>query len=57
MMFDWMVTGGVLAINSAAPVRGPKYVIKKDKTPVLTPDEARLLLKSIDSGENSELRD
>jgi integrase/recombinase XerD len=28
-------------------VRGPRYVIKKGKTPVLTPDEARLLLDSI----------
>jgi hypothetical protein len=43
MMFDWMVTGGVLAVNPASAVRGPKYVVKKGKTPVLTPDEARLL--------------
>ena len=57
MMFDWMVTGGVLAVNPAAAVRGPKYVIKKGKTPVLTPDEARLLLSSIDVAENSGLRD
>jgi len=57
MMFDWMVTGGVLAVNPAAAVRGPKYVIKKGKTPVLTPDEARLLLNSIDVRENCGLRD
>jgi site-specific recombinase XerD len=57
MMFDWMVTGGVLAVNPASAVRGPKYVIKKGKTPVLTPDEARLLLNSIDVGENAGLRD
>jgi site-specific recombinase XerD len=57
MMFDWIVTGGVLAVNPASAVRGPKYVIKKGKTPVLTPDEARLLLNSIDVGENSGLRD
>jgi integrase/recombinase XerD len=25
MMFDWMVTGGVLAVNPASAVRGPKY--------------------------------
>jgi integrase/recombinase XerD len=47
MMFDWMVTGGILPYNPAAAVRGPRYVIKKGKTPVLTPDEARLLLDSI----------
>jgi site-specific recombinase XerC len=57
MMFDWLVTGGVLAVNPASAVRGPKYVIKKGKTPVLTPDEARLLLNSIDVGDNSGLRD
>jgi len=47
MMLDWMVTGGLLPYNPAAAVRGPKYVIKKGKTPVLKPDEARLLLDSI----------
>ena len=25
MMFDWMVTGGILAVNPASAVRGPKY--------------------------------
>jgi site-specific recombinase XerD len=57
MLFDWLVTGGVLAVNPAAAVRGPKYVIKKGKTPVLTPEEARLLLDSIDVSDNSGLRD
>jgi integrase/recombinase XerD len=57
MMFDWMVTGGILAMNPAAAVRGPKYVIKKGKTPVLTPEEARLLLDSIDVNEFAGLRD
>jgi site-specific recombinase XerC len=33
--FDWLVTGGALEANPAASVRGPKYVIKKGKTPVL----------------------
>jgi site-specific recombinase XerD len=57
MLFDWMVTGGVLTVNPASAVRGPKYVIKRGKTPVLTPDEARLLLDSFDVTENSGLRD
>jgi integrase/recombinase XerD len=57
MLFDWMVTGGVLAVNPASAVRGPKYVIKKGKTPVLTPEEARLLLDSIDVSDKSGLRD
>ena len=57
MLFDWMVTGGFLPFNPAASVRGPKYVVKKGKTPVLTVEEARLLLDSIDISELSGLRD
>src|ERR1700732_471963 len=47
MLFDWLVTGHVLEVNPAHAVRGPKYVVKKGKTPVLTADEARALLDSI----------
>lgn len=47
MLFDWLVTGHVLDTNPAHAVRGPKYVVKKGKTPVLTPEEARALLDSI----------
>jgi len=57
MLFDWMVVGGILEMNPASSVRGPKYVIKKGKTPVLTPEEARLLLDSIDVTELKGLRD
>jgi integrase/recombinase XerD len=57
MLFDWMVMGGVLPFNPASSVRGPRYVVKKGKTPVLTPEEARLLLDSIDVTESSGLRD
>jgi site-specific recombinase XerC len=57
MLFDWMVVGGVLEMNPASFVRGPKYVIKKGKTPVLTPEEARLLLDSIDVSELHDLRE
>src|SRR5689334_9986521 len=34
MLFDWLVTGQVVPINPASSVRGPKYVIKRGKTPV-----------------------
>ena len=51
MLFDWLVTGHVLDVNPAHAVRGPKYVVKKGKTPVLTADEARELLDSIASPE------
>lgn len=47
MLFDYLVRGGVLEINPAASVRGPKYVIKKGKTPVLSAEEARHLLTSL----------
>jgi len=43
MLFDWLVTGGVLAVNPATSVRGPKHVVKRGKTPVLTTDQARAL--------------
>src|SRR6266446_6958783 len=43
MLFDWLVTGGIVATNPAHAVRGPKHVVKRGKTPVLTPDEALAL--------------
>src|SRR6266852_3446400 len=47
-MFDYLVTGGILSINPAASVRGPKYVVRRGKTPVLSADQARELLDTID---------
>ncbi len=47
MLFDWLVIGHVIDVNPAHAVRGPKYVVKKGKTPVLTAEEARELLDSI----------
>jgi site-specific recombinase XerD len=47
MLFDWLVVGQVLAINPAHAVRGPKHVVKRGKTPVLTEEQARQLLASI----------
>ncbi len=57
MLFDWLVTGQVVPVNPAASVRGPKYVTKRGKTPVLTADECRRLLQSIDTSTISGLRD
>jgi site-specific recombinase XerC len=31
MLFDWLVTGGILASNPATSVRGPEHVIKRGK--------------------------
>ena len=57
MLFDWLVVGQVIATNPAAPVRGPKYTVRKGKTPVLTQEEARALLDSIDISTIIGLRD
>jgi integrase/recombinase XerD len=56
-LFDWLVIGQVVPSNPASSVRGPKHVVKRGKTPVLTPDEARSLLDSIDTQSMSGLRD
>jgi integrase/recombinase XerD len=47
MLFDWLVIGQVLPMNPASSVRGPKHVVKKGKTPVLSSEDARMLLDSI----------
>jgi len=47
MLFDWLTSGGIIQFNPAASVRGPKHVVKRGKTPVLTAKEARDLLDSI----------
>ena len=39
MLLDWLVTGHVIDVNPAHAVRGPKYVVKKGKTPVLAAAE------------------
>jgi site-specific recombinase XerD len=57
MLFDWLVTGHIVAHNPATSVRGPKHVVKRGKTPVLTADEARKLLDSIDVSTLIGLRD
>jgi site-specific recombinase XerD len=57
MLFDWLVTGHVIDTNPAHAVRGPKYVVKKGKTPVLDADEARALLDAIPTDSLVGLRD
>jgi site-specific recombinase XerD len=47
MLFDWLVTGQVVATNPAHSVRGPKHVVKTGKTTVLDAEQARKLLDSI----------
>jgi site-specific recombinase XerD len=54
MLFNWLVTGQV-ATNPAHAVRGP--MVKRGKTPVLTGDQARALIESIDTSTVVGLRD
>ena len=57
MLFDWLVTGGHMPSNPASSVRGPAHSVKRGKTPVLTGEQARRLLDSIDKSSLSGLRD
>ena len=56
-LFDWLVTGQVLPINPASSVRGPSHSVKRGKTPVLDPSEARALLDNIGVTKPGGLRD
>jgi site-specific recombinase XerD len=57
MLFDWLVTGQVVATNPAHAVHGPKHVVNRGKTTVLTAEQARELLDSIDTTTLIGLRD
>jgi len=56
-LFAYLTSNGILEVNPAASVRGPKYVVKRGKTPVLSATEARQLLDSIESNTLVGLRD
>ena len=56
-LFDWLVTGQIVPINPAASVRGPSHKVRRGKTSVLEPSEARQLLDRIDVGTIVGLRD
>ena len=57
MLGDWLVVSQVLPVNPAAAVRGPKHVVTKGATLVLSLAEARRLLEEIDTGTLAGLRD
>lgn len=56
-LFDWMVVGQAMPTNPAHTVRAPKYSVRRGKTPVLAPAEARQLLDSIPVDTIAGLRD
>jgi site-specific recombinase XerD len=57
MMFDWLIVGQVAPSNPASAVRGPKYVVKTGKTPVLDGKEWRRLIDTIPTDTARDLRD
>ena len=56
-LFDYLVVGQVVPANPASSVRGPTHIVRTGKTPVLQPEEARLLLASLDGPDLAGLRD
>lgn len=57
MLFDWMVIGQEMPTNPASAVRGPRYSIKKGKTPVLSAPEMKRYIENIDTGDLIGMRD
>jgi site-specific recombinase XerD len=56
-LFDWLVIGQIMPVNPAAAVRGPRHIVRRGKTPVLDPQEARQLIDAIDTTTVIGLRD
>lgn len=56
-LFDWLVVRQVVPANPAVSVRGPAHSVRRGKTPVLDPAEARGILDAIDVATPAGLRD
>jgi site-specific recombinase XerD len=57
MLFDWLVTGQVIAKNPAHAVRGPQHSVMKGATTVMSSHDATEFLASIDVSHVVGLRD
>ncbi len=61
MLYDWLIISGIVpqlrGVNPATSVRGPKLVVKKGKTRLLSAEETRDLLDSIPTAQLVGLRD
>lgn len=57
MLFDYLVLGQVVPFNPVAAVRGPRYVLKTGKTPVLDGGEVRQLFAALPTDTVAGLRD
>ena len=56
-LFDRLVLRHVVILNPAASVRGPRHAVSEGKTPAISPDQARRVLRSIPTGTLVGLRD
>lgn len=57
MLFDWLVTGQIIATNPAHAVRGPRHSVIKGSTTVMSSADATAFLGSIDPAHVVGLRD
>jgi integrase/recombinase XerD len=57
MLFDWLVTGQIVASNPAHSVRGPRHSVSKGATRVISSAEATALLEGMDVSSVVGLRD
>ena len=57
MLFNWLESGRVIDKNPTTSVRGPKHVVKRGKTPILSAKDTRRLLDSIPTDTLIGLRD
>jgi integrase/recombinase XerD len=48
VLFDWLVTGQIMASNPAHSVRGPRHSVSKGATRVISSPEATALLEGMD---------
>jgi integrase/recombinase XerD len=57
MLYDFLVIRQLVPVNPTASVRGPKYVVKRGKTPFWSREDAKKLLESIPRDDLAGLRD
>jgi site-specific recombinase XerC len=57
MLYDFLVIRQLVPVNPTASVRGPKYVVKRGKTPVWSREDAKKFLESIPRDDLAGLRD
>jgi site-specific recombinase XerD len=56
-LFDWLQSGGVLDINPAEPVKGPKHIQREGSTPILTAEEATEFIEGLPTESIKDKRD